>query len=76
MMQLLPNPTDNTLTVVINDDIPVTIHIVNTMGQTVMTEKSTAKIVKLNVSSLPTGSYTVYVENGSSVSKEQLILIH
>ena len=75
MMQLLPNPTDNTLTVIMNNDTPVTIRIVNTMGQTVMTEKSTAKVIMLNVAALATGSYTVYAEHGNSMSKEQLILI-
>lgn len=73
MMQLLPNPATHSVTIFMQSDSPTTIRIINTLGQTVMTEQTAHHILTLDLSGLPTGIYTVYAESGKKTIKEQLI---
>lgn len=74
-IQLLPNPAGNTVTVFININTPVTVRIINNLGQVVATEQCSTSLLTLNTSALPNGAYTVHIESGKQYYTEKLILL-
>jgi len=73
---IYPNPVKSTLTIVLNDDIfnEATIGIYNTgFGNLVFNRKTSSKISTINLSSLPTGLYTLTIQIDSSIITRKII---
>jgi photosystem II stability/assembly factor-like uncharacterized protein len=74
-IQLIPNPAVGMVTVLLNLNTPVTLRILNSLGQTVLTENCTTQQATLNISSLPIGTYTIQIESRNTYYTRRLMIV-
>lgn len=75
-IKLYPNPANKELTISVNGEISnITVDIVNLLGAKVKSYSfNKANFVRLNVSMLENGCYSVIVKNGNKVSTKKLMI--
>lgn len=74
-IRLYPNPSSNEQVVVLQSEEALgTIHLINSLGQTIRKFKSELKIIILNTHQLAVGTYFIHVSNEGESWKEKLII--
>ena len=74
-IRLYPNPSSNDQVVMLQSEGPLgTIHLTNSLGQTIRKFKSELKIITLNTHQLAVGTYFIHVSNLGEIWKEKLII--
>ena len=73
-LNVSPNPANNNINIVLADDADATIHIINSIGQIVLSQNSTSnQSVNIDLSNLNNGIYTLQVIQNGSTSNSKLI---
>ncbi len=72
-LQVYPNPTSNSLTIVKGDAKEVTLTLLNNLGQVLLRQPSTGQTTQLNLSALPTGIYYLHLHDGTQTAVQKII---
>lgn len=74
-LEIYPNPASEYIIINCTHEQTASIHIINIMGETVLSEKITSETPKISVNALAEGVYTVVVVVGKDGMKQSALLV-